>query len=52
MATILLTGSTGTVGQALVPALKQRHHQLIHLTRGPNAESRICSALGKPLYTE
>lgn len=33
MATILMTGSTGAVGQCLVPFLKQRGHRLIHLVR-------------------
>lgn len=45
MATILLTGATGTVGQALVPSLKERGHRLIYVVRGNNPEQRIRSIL-------
>ncbi|MEX1112519.1 MAG: SDR family NAD(P)-dependent oxidoreductase [Candidatus Andersenbacteria bacterium] len=47
MATILLTGATGTVGQALVPSLKKRGHRLICLIRGTNPEQRIRAELGE-----
>jgi len=46
MATILLTGATGTVGQALVPSLKKRGHRLICLVRGTNPKQRIQAELG------
>jgi len=41
MATILLTGVTGAVGQTLVPVLKKRGHRLICLVRGVDPEERI-----------
>lgn len=47
MATILLTGATGTVGQALVPSLKKRGHRLVYLVRGSNPEQRIQAELGE-----
>ena len=36
MATILLTGATGTVGSTLAPLLKERGHKIIYLTRAKN----------------
>lgn len=47
MATILLTGATGTVGQALVPSLKKRGYRLVYLVRGNNPEQRIQAELGE-----
>jgi len=46
MATILLTGVTGTVGSALAPLLIGRGHRLICLVRGDNPVARIEKALG------
>lgn len=46
MATILVTGATGTVGHALVPSLKRRGHRLIYLVRGINPQQRVRSCLG------
>lgn len=44
MATILLTGATGTVGSILAPLLNKKGHRIIYLTRAKNgqqAEDRI-----------
>ena len=50
MATILLTGVTGTVGSALAPLLKLKGHRLIYLIRprdGQNSLNRLSQALGR-----
>jgi len=44
MATILLTGATGTVGSVLAPLLKKEGHRIVYLVRpknGQKAEERI-----------
>jgi nucleoside-diphosphate-sugar epimerase len=46
MATILLTGATGTVGSSLAPLLKERGHRLICLVRGDNPVGRLEKAVG------
>jgi nucleoside-diphosphate-sugar epimerase len=46
MATILLTGATGTVGSSLAPLLKERGHRLICLVRGNNPAGRLEKAVG------
>jgi len=44
MATILLTGATGTVGSALAPLLRERGHKIVYLARpknGQKAQDRV-----------
>lgn len=50
MATILLTGVTGTVGSSLAPFLKHRGHRLICLVRpksGRNPKERLSDVFGE-----
>ena len=50
MAQILLTGATGFVGDALLPALASDGHSLICLTRDPVKAARRFSALAAPIH--
>ncbi|MDC1076576.1 NAD-dependent epimerase/dehydratase family protein, partial [Litorivicinus sp.] len=45
MAQILLTGATGFVGDALLPALLNDGHSLICLTRDPNKAAKRFSTI-------
>ena len=45
MAQILLTGATGFVGDALLPALLNDGHSLICLTRDPNKATKRFSTI-------
>ncbi|MFH1968617.1 MAG: SDR family oxidoreductase [bacterium] len=47
MATILLTGVTGTVGSSLAPLLIERGHKLVCLIRGGNPVARLERAVGR-----
>jgi nucleoside-diphosphate-sugar epimerase len=38
MATILLTGATGTVGSTLAPLLKEKGHKIVYLLRAKNGQ--------------
>lgn len=49
MATILITGATGTVGSSLASSLESKGHRLIYLVRpknGQNAVERLSEVLG------
>ncbi len=46
MATILLTGVTGTVGSSLAPLLKERGHRLVCLVRGDDPVARTEKVFG------
>lgn len=53
--TILLTGITGAVGQAIVPLLKERGHRLVYLARAKGnltGEERVRALLGRYLTNE
>ena len=55
MKTLLLTGSTGAVGQVVVPVLKKRGYKIVYLARGKgglNVRERVRALLGNCLTPE